>query len=417
MIANRSVLFISYNFPPHGGAGVQRSTKFIKYLPEFGWQPIVITAATDANPVQDPSLFNDVPKGIPIHRVRGFSPLRFQEKAARYGLRKLAVFLTLLLQLPDAMRFWTYKARPTVAEIIERESPDVIYTTSGPNSAHLLGLWAKKNFNIPWFADFRDPWSSNQFRLYFPSYRTLNRFIERQVLAVADRVACVSKPCLRDLQSNLGAQAEKFIVLTNGYDEDDFDVSSNPAETGPFTMTHLGSFSRLRRPDQFIQAVELLTQSQQIPPSDLRFRFIGKNARGNVPDHRPFEVFDYIPHQNLGKYRAETDAFLLILDTSSRNIGTYSGKLFEYIASDRPILGIVPPGGVAEALIQETQTGITVDGEPIAIANAIKALYDEWRHGNQGWHPNWGIIRQYTRRNLTARLAAEFESLSNAGAS
>lgn len=408
----RPVLFIAYNFPPHGSAGVQRSLKFTKYLPEFGWQPLIVTTTADASPVQDASLLTDIPSGTPVYRIPGFSITRLQSQAQKYNLDRLVVLLNLLLQVPDATCFWAHKTRKTIDKIIQREKPEAVYTTSGPYSAHLVGLWVKQRFHIPWFADFRDPWSRNLLIPYLPGYRKLNLILERRVLEAADRVACVSEPWLRDLQTNLGTQSEKFIVLTNGYDEADVQSLPKLPANDLFTITHLGSLYRNRRPDNFIQAVEMLIQGRQIQVKDIRILFIGKNTKGIAPDHPPYEAFDYIPHKDLNVVRSQTSVFLLILDTSSENVGNHSGKLFEYIATNRPILGIVPPGGVAQSLIKETCTGITVDDKPSAISEAIHILYSDWKYQNRSWQPNWNLIRQYTRRNLAARLAAEFDLLS-----
>ncbi|MDY7079290.1 MAG: glycosyltransferase family 4 protein [Chloroflexota bacterium] len=407
----KRVLFITYNFPPHGGAGVQRSLKFVKYLPKFDWQPLILTTTADASPVQDFSLLDDVPKGAPVWRVPGFSIARLQARLARHKLDKLAVALNLLLQVPDATRFWAQSTHTTISQIIQNERPQIIYTTSGPYSNHLAGMWAQRRFHIPWFADFRDPWSQNLLMPYLPGYRALNRRIERQVLAEADRVACVSEPWLDDLWKNLGEQPEKFIVLPNGYDETDIHPLPMPAKTDRFTLTHLGSFYRNRRPDALIQAVKLLVGSGRIPMSEIHVLFIGKNVRHSVPDAPPFDAQDYVAHKELHRFRGQTSAFLLILATSPDNIGNHSGKLFEYLASNRPILGIVPPGGVAEQLIKETRSGITVGGDVHAIADAIETLYRQWESGASDWNPNRDLIRQYTRRNLTARLAAEFDRL------
>jgi glycosyltransferase involved in cell wall biosynthesis len=272
-------------------------------------------------------------------------------------------------------------------------------------------MWSRRRFHIPWFADFRDPWSQNLLMPYLPGFRALNRRIERQVLAEADRVACVSKPWLDDLRKNLGGQSEKFLVLPNGYDTTEIRPLPMPAKTDRFTLTHLGSFYRNRRPDALIRAIELLVDSGRIRVSDIRVLFVGKNARNCVPDVPPFEVRGYVAHKELGRFRAQTDVFLLILAASPDNLGNHSGKLFEYLASNRPILGIVPPGGVAESLIEETRTGIAVDGDVDAIVNAIELLYNQWRAGNPNWNPQWDIIRRYSRRNLTACLAAEFDRM------
>ncbi len=408
----RPVLFIAYNFPPHGGAGVQRSLKFVKYLPEFGWKPIVITTTADAGQVQDLTLLSDIPAGIPIHRFPAFSIARLQSQAARLKLDRLVVFLNLLLQIPDAAIFWSKKIRSPLVEIVEREKPKVVYTTSGPYSAHLVGLWAKQRFQIPWFADFRDPWSHNLIIPYLPGYRTLNRYLERRVLAAADRVSCVSRPWLEEMQDNSQGRPGKFLVLPNGYDDADIKPLRFPPDHRHFTLTHLGSFYRNRHPHQFLTAIETLMESGRIPLSEIKVIFVGKNAKNFIPDHPPFEVHDYIPHKELGEIRSRTTTFILILDVCPENIGNYSGKLYEYISANRPIIGIVPPGGVAQSLITETQTGLTVENNPSAIANAVANLYSAWKHRQWDWHPDWTVIRRYTRRRLTEQLSAQFEQLS-----
>jgi len=404
------VLFIAYNFPPHGGAGVQRSLKFVKYLPEFGWQPLVVTTTADASIVQDPSLLNDVPTQTPITRVPGFSISRLQAKATQYHLGRAAVGLNIFLQLPDATRFWAHQSRSTVARLIKQEKPQLIYTTSGPYSSHLLGRWARKQFHIPWFADFRDPWSKNLLLPYPPGYRTMNRKMEHRVLAAADRVACVSNAWLMDLQANLGCCVDKFMVLTNGYDDADIRPLS-PTISTQFTLTHIGSFYRNRRPNKIITAVKQLIATNRISASKIRVLFIGKNARQHIPPTPPFETYDYVPHNELDRFRQQSNAMLLILATSPENIGNHSGKLFEYIASNRPILGIVPPSGAAQKLIEETKTGIAITDEVDMIAQAIERLYLEWEAGHSNWNPNWNEIQKYTRRNLTSQLATTFNDM------
>ncbi len=412
-MSSRSLLFVAYNFPPHGGPGVQRSLKFVKYLPEFGWQPVVISAAPEASPLQDASLAAEIPRDAAIHRLPGFSILRLLAQAKRYRLGKAVVLLNLLLQVPDPAIFWALRARATVARLIQAQRPAAIYTTSGPYSAHLVGLWARQQFGIPWLADFRDPWSRNLLIPYLPGYRALNRRIERRVLRAADAITCVSQPWLEDLQANLGERAEKFFFLPNGYDEADIQPLPAPQPGAPFTITHLGSFYRNRKPQAFLQAIDALMRGGQIPPASLRLRFIGKNPPGALPSQPPFEIYGYLPHSELGRFRAESDVFLLILGSAPENRGNYSGKIYEYLACNRPLLGIVPRGGVAEQLIAETRTGIAVSDSPAEIGAAILRLYQEWRAGNPGWNPDWQAIRQYTRRNQTARLAEILNALTS----
>ncbi|MDY6868728.1 MAG: glycosyltransferase, partial [Chloroflexota bacterium] len=309
----KKALFIAYNFPPHGGAGVQRSTKFVKYLPEFEWQPIVVTSPVDASLVLDPSLLDDVPPDTPIFRVPGFSIQKLQRQAKQVGLGKVATALNLLLQIPDASRFWAKNVFKMIGDVIHTQKPEVVYTTSVPYSSHLAGLWIKQKFGLPWFADFRDPWSKNLLTPYLPGYHRFNRYLERKVLAAADRVACVSKPWLDDLQQNLGREKGKFIILPNGYDPADIEVTPIPVNRHPFTITHLGSLYRYRRPDKFIEALQQLINSGRVVASDLRVLFIGKNIQKYVPSQPFFEVKDYVPHKELSQFRQQTHVNLLIL--------------------------------------------------------------------------------------------------------
>ncbi len=411
-MGNRQVLFITYNFPPQGGAGVQRSLKFVKYLPQFGWHPWVVTSATEVSPIIDNSLEADIPPGTPIYRVGGFGINNFIYQAGKYHLDRFAVLINLLLQIPDAQYFWSLNTHNVIQEIIKKANPELVYTTSGPYSTHLVGLWIKEKYQIPWFADFRDPWSTNLLIPYLPGYRALNRMIERRVLQTADRVACVSDPWLCDLRKNAGGSEKKFVSLPNGYDEDDVEPIPLRAPEPPFTITYLGSFYRNRKPAAFINAISNLIDSHQLPASAIRLMFIGKNSSQWVPEHPPFEVMGYIAHGELNQIRKETDIYLLLLDTSPENIGNYSGKLFEYMASNRPILGIVPENGVAQQLIQRSGTGMTVTGGDADIEKAIMQLFRAWQDGFPEWQPNWDIIQQYTRKNLTARLADEFNSIT-----
>ena len=408
----RTVLFIAYNFPPHGGAGVQRSTHFVRYLPDFGWRPLVITATEDASMVQDCSLLAKLPDEALIYRVPGFSISRLQLRARRFKLDRAVVGLNLLLQLPDPNVFWARNAFRVAEAVIEQHNPNLVYTTSGPYSSHLIGRWIREKYGIPWLADFRDPWSRNLLMPYLPGYRALNRHLERQVLDSADRVACVSEPWLGDLRQNCSDERDKFVTITNGYDENDVDALPMPSGQAKFTIGHFGTFYTNRRPDQLVAAIDKLIDSNRIEGQALRVLFVGKNAQTKVPDRPPYETHGYVPHRDLARFRQGTEVLLLILATSPENVGNYSGKIYEYIASNRPILAIVPEGGVAQQLIEDSRTGIAVNGDVEAIAGAIEQLHQQWQAGFPDWNPNWDVIRRYTRRNLTARLAAEFDKMA-----
>jgi len=407
----RNVLFIAYNFPPHGGAGVQRSLKFVKYLPDFGWQPWVITTQPSATIVSDPSQLADIPKTTPVIRVPGFSIQELMAKTRPYPIHRLVVLLNLLLQVPDPSIFWSRKAYRTVNSLIEKVNPDVIYTTSGPYSAHILGFRLKRKYGLPWLADFRDPWSKNLVIPYLPGYRRLNEILERRVLEYANKVACVSAPWLKDLIEILGKDKGKFTLIHNGFDDDDITISNTEFST-PFTITHLGSLYRDRNPECVIQAIANLINAGAISESNIHLQFIGKDVQDNFTTYSWISQIGYVPHSELEKYRSDTDLYLLILNCSQKNFGNYSGKLYEYLASNRPILAIAPSNGVAQQLIIESRTGFAADNNIHEIEMAILKVYHEWEQGYPNWSPNWDVINRYTRRNLTEQLAQEFEQLA-----
>ncbi len=412
----KTVLFIAYNFPPAGGAGVQRSLKFVKYLPQLGWNPVVITTTPDAYPVLDESLWDDVPDGVPVYRAKSYDINGLRPHFNRLKLGKVLSALNVALQLPDAAFFWARLARSVMQEAIEKYQPDLIYSSSAPASAHLLGKWGRKKFAIPWSADFRDPWSEVRLTPFYPGYRGINGRLEQKVLTTADCVITVSQPLADDLQRLSGNDQSKVLVIENGYDEDDV-TPLPPQRTDRFTITYTGTFSRLRRPDAFVTAIEHLISSGQIPLDKIRVVIAGKDTAKYIPDCPPFEQLGYLNHDALIDLRRQTDLLLLIQDPSPENWGAYSGKLFEYLGTNRPTLAVSHPNNVASQLIARAQAGLSTRHALSEITTAVLHYYHIWQTGHFAYAPKWEIIHEYSRRNLTARLADEFNRLTIAESS
>jgi glycosyltransferase involved in cell wall biosynthesis len=411
----KTVLFVAYNFPPAGGAGVQRSLKFIKYLPQFNWQPVVITTTPDAYAVCDESLWADVPAHTPIYRAKSYDINGHRSLFTRLRLGKLLTILNVALMLPDAAVFWARLARNAVRKAIKRHEPCLIYSSSGPASAHLLALWAKSEFELPWGADFRDPWSENQLIPYYPGYRAINRRMERRVLSLADCIVTVSKPLADDLSRLSGRRQPPVLVIENGYDDDEV-VPLPPRPTERFTITYTGTFSRLRRPDALVTAIDHLITDGQIPLDRICVAIAGKDTAKYIPGRPPFEQLGYLKHGELAELRLQTNLFLFVQDNVPESKGAFSGKLFEYLGANRPTLAITYPGNVGAQLVERARAGIATSYDPTEIATAILRYYRVWQSGDFGYAPDWNIIRQYTRRNLTARLASEFDRLAGIGA-
>jgi len=407
----KTALFIVYSFPPAGGPGVQRALKFVKYLPDWGWQPVVLTTTPEAYPILDPTLEADIPPGTPIYRVRSYDVRALRPAFERARLGKLVSGANVALMLPDAARFWARAARGTLRQIVQQHQPAVLFSSSLPASAHLAARWSKQTFGLPWVADFRDPWSQNPLHPYPPGYRTLNRRMEQQVLADADAITTVSPP-LVEMLGELSGRPDAVHLIENGYDEADV-VRHPPPKTQQFTITYTGDFSPLRRPDAFVQAVDLLTSSNRIPPDAWRVQFAGNNPPKYIPDRPPFRQLGYLSHQELNALRGDSDVLLLIMSDDPSARGNYSGKLFEYLACNRPVLAVARPDNVAAELIQQARAGRVVPHDPPRIADAIAAYYQAWQAGRFDHEPDWEIIHRFSRRNLTKRLADLFETLSS----
>jgi glycosyltransferase involved in cell wall biosynthesis len=412
MITRKRVLFVAHNFPPHGGSGVQRSVKFVKYLPEFGWDPVVLTSHASSGFVQDNSFAVDIPPDLPVFRVSAFSTGRLIAAAKPYKLDLFPRLLAVLMALPDGQIWWARKCRRVVSEIINQYKPDAVYTTSGPYSSHFVGLWAKQKFGLPWFADFRDPWSTNLVVPYPPFYRSINRRIERRVTSMADIVSCVSRPWMEDIAKVLGRDAQKFCVIPNGYDPDDIpEPVQHVKRHSSFRIVHMGSFSPSRRPDAFVRAVRELIQEGLVNRDHFHCLFVGEGVHLYAPSKPPFEVKDYVPHSDIARIRDEADVLLLILPPVQENRGNYSGKIYEYIASSKNVLAIVPEGGVAEDLLKATRVGVITHGHKHELKAAILDLYKAWRNDALRVSPDWTEIQKHTRKEATRLLSEKLDRL------
>ncbi len=406
----KRVLFIVYSFPPAGGPGVQRPAKFAKYLPQFDWRPIVVTVTPDAYPVLDATLMTDIPPETPIYRQKSYDVRALRPTFEKLHIVKALSGINTALQLPDAAMFWARFARATVRKIIEKHHPDILFSSSPPASAHLLAQWAHHTFGLPWVADFRDPWSENPLQPYLPGYKSLNRRMESKVLANADGITTVSPP-LVDMLQRLSGRERRVYLIENGYDDDV--ARFPPPQTGQFTITYTGEFSPLRRPDAFVQAVDRLVKTNRIPIEDWRVCFAGKNPPQYIPDRPPFQQLGYLNHQQLNDIRRDSDILLLLLSDSPAARGNYTGKLFEYLASNRPVLSVARSDNVAAQLVSRARAGRAVPHDPDQIADAIEAYYRAWKAGQFAHAPDWDVIEQFSRYNLTKRLAGIFNSLTS----
>ncbi|HOC88027.1 MAG TPA: glycosyltransferase family 4 protein [bacterium] len=436
------VLITTYYFPPAGGAGVQRTLKFVKYLREFGWEPLVLTARDADYPAFDNTLQDELPADIKIYRAPLFEPYRlyrrFTGKAAGAATdiavltrdeqsrqkmsERISEWIRSALFVPDARMTWLYPACNLGRKIIREEKIDLLFSSAPPYTTHLIGRKLKQSSGLPWVADFRDSWigwlSTPQWR---PApARALERRMEHRVLTEADRILTVSSGVQEDLLSrHPGLRDVRWHHLPNGFDAADLaGVAARPKEPG-FTLIYTGSMYGNRNPRALLRALEKLAEERCPGLQMLRIRLVGRVGEPILqeiaasPVGHLFEHIPYVTHTASLQYLLAADGALLIIDDAPANKGIVTGKIYEYIGARLRILALAPEGDAAD-LIRSHGLGWCVPPTDIAgIAQALRQMLagnppENAHRSEQAWP-------LFERREQTRQLAALFNQLMPSG--
>ncbi len=439
--SERNVLFISYAYPPTGGGGVQRSVKFVKYLPKFGWRPTVLTAANPSVPVQDQDLVLDVESSTKVLTARTWEPSyqvkqsvarssspqgRFKQRIAK-AVRRLGMHL---LQ-PDPQVLWNPQALRVASDEVRSQRFDAIYVTGPPFSSFLLGCKLKKKFDIPLVVDFRDEWMLAC--RYLENYQHAGRAVRRQfsmmtdVLRTADAVIATTQASacelLRNSQSVKGTQAISCIY--NGFDTEDFrEVNSIANEEQPrnkFRIVYTGTLWRLTDISPLVDALLHLNSSSPALASQLELIVAGRrSAEQDVQLNRlanssvDLQRLDYQSHTRSLQLVASADVLLLLLANDAGAERVVPAKLFEYLAVGKPVLSIGPAGEASELLRNIAGHDTLPVDEPEKIASWIaKWLAPKFARISRRLQPSGPALRSamepFSRLNLTGELAAILE--------
>ena len=426
----KKVLVITYYWPPSGGGGVQRWLKFTKYLPDFGWQPFILTPSNPSVLERDDSLLKDIDSRTKITKLPIWEPYSLASRIFRtqtipkQGIVKgsdatrfsMLAWLRGNLLIPDTRIFWKYSATKKALKIIEDEDIDLVLTTGPPHSLHLIGHELKRRCKIPWIADFRDPWSDwdilDQMKLTSRS-RSVHHKLERKVVLSADGVISVSNAWAKDLFKK---HWKSIKVLTNGFEASDL-VKNGSIEPEKFRMSHFGLINRLRDvPDLWTVLAELCRNDLAFK-NDLEIYLAGNveeeilNGIKSLNLHENIFIAGYIEHEKLPEHYQKTAAFVLLTNNSKNAKGHIPGKLFEYLHFQRPILSFCTTDGDVAKIIKETKSGIAIDPKNTGkLKDTILELYSNYK-GKVGFPPS-SDISKYERRNLTQKLAKYFDEIS-----
>lgn len=431
----KKVLILTYYWPPAGGAGVQRWLKFSKYLPAQGWTPVIYTSDEGEYPAIDHSLEKDVLPGTIVLRTKIWEPYSaykkltgkkssdqvaagFISEGKKPGLmQKLAIWIRGNLFIPDARKYWIKPSVAYLNEWLKKNEVDAMISTGPPHTMHLIALGIKKKNNIPWIADFRDPWTNIDFydQLMLSAYADKkHKRLEREVLSHADKVVTVSWHWAGDFRKLSGKDIE---VVTNGYDEEDFRDEAVVVKT-EFAFHHIGALNKDRNPHAFWMALEELLKELPDLKDHLKIRLAGKTDFSVFESLKKHgldvytEKIDYVPHTEIIKFVRSSPILLLPLNDTPNVLGIIPGKLFEYIASGRPIFAIGNTKGDSARIISETSTGCMVDfTQKNKMKELIKDWFEKYKSGNLAVRPN--DISGFSRKKGAEKFASLLNGLTS----
>ncbi len=434
----KRVLIISYYWPPTGGSGVQRWVKFAKYLPSEGWQPVVYTPENPEQLAVDETLAAEIPAEAEIVKTHIFEPYSLYKKFLRGSghsreavevnpvnaqnksfAQKAAMWVRGNFFRPDPRCLWIRPSVKFLKKYLEEHPVDLIVSTGPPQSMHIIGMKLARETGLPWIADFRDPWT----RIFYFKHLSMttatekwHHRMERKVLDEAARVVAVSPLVQKEFQEMTETPVE---LITNGFDECDFEGACEKAFGGPekeFTITHTGLFAADGNPTTLWEVLAEKCAADEDFFRALKIRFIGKTdvqileaikssgLEGNL------ENLGYQPHSKAIEEQRNASVLILPLRKEPEYKAVLPGKLFEYLASCRPVLGIGQPDGAMAMILGQTKTGTVLDwNDKPELARFID---DCWEKHLQGSLTVEGAdISQFTRRNLTKRMAQLFEEI------
>jgi glycosyltransferase involved in cell wall biosynthesis len=423
----RDVLFLSYFFPPMGGGAVLRALKFVKYLPAFGWRPLVVAGAARYH-LYDEQLLAEVPADTVVRRV---APRRFwgggrargdasvpapgsRRFLARAG-RRLSREFRRVLSFPDLYAPFAGPAYDEARNLIDEFDVRLIFSTAPPYTSHLVGERLARETGLPLVLDYRDAWAGNPFdRPPTPFHRWRTPRAEAAVLERAAAAVAVTAGMAETYRGRLPA-GRPVAFIPNGYDEADFDGDA-PTSPGPFTVSYTGQFYGGRMPWTFLAAAGNFVASRNLGPDDFRVRLVGPIGQALTGRAETYGVAisaeGAAGHGHAVDVMRSADANLLVIGSRPGAGATLTGKIFEYLRAGRPILALVPPDGEAAALVREFDAGRVVPPDDVAAAEAALAeLYDARPASAAAPTPPAGVER-FERRRLTGELAALYDDVA-----
>lgn len=424
----KKILIITYYWPPAGGPGVQRWLKFAKYLPEFGWKPVIYTPENPSYPLLDESLMKDVPKDLDIVKTKIWEPYQLAEKLNKSNKKfkagqfdvgknqswksKLSIWVRGNFFIPDARVFWVKPSVKFLEQYLKENQIEVVVTSGPPHSLHLIGLNLKKKLpNLKWIADFRDPWTEISYYKHLKLTKSSDqkhRQLENEVFRNADITLATSYTDAENFRKN-GANA---LCITNGFDESDSNtqtLKSSNTQT-KFTLSYIGVLEQLRNPENLWKALnDLVTENAEFAEKfTLKFagriddKILNSIEHSNLKNH--ILNLGYLSHDKAIEEMQTSEILLITNFPNDSSKGIIPGKIFEYLATGKQIISFGPKDADVSKILNETQAGKHFSYDDSGkIKEFILEKFELWKDGNLS--ENTKNIEQFSRKNLTKKLA------------
>ncbi|MCF6346762.1 MAG: glycosyltransferase family 4 protein [Flavobacteriaceae bacterium] len=418
------VLIITYYWPPAGGSGVQRWLKFVKYLQGFDIEPIIYTVDNPNYAIVDETLQNEVPNTVeilkqPIKEPNNLLSLfgsKKQKTSAGFldanpsFFGKIAQYIRANFFIPDARKYWIKPSVKYLTNYLENNKVDVIISTGPPHSLHLIGLQLKqklsRSLGIKWIADFRDPWTDIDYFYQLPlTQKSIDKHfqLEKEVVSNADCVLVVGKT----MKENYLKFNKNIEVITNGFDDNE-EVKDVELDA-KFSFVHIGMMNADRNPKTLWKVLSEILKENNAFANDFQLKLIGKCADEVLESIKNnglisnVEMIDYLSHNKVIAFQKSAQVLLLAVNNVPSAKGIITGKIFEYLQANRPILAIAPTNGDLAEIISTTNSGNIVDFEDAeTLKNTILEFYNAYKNNNLVVDSK--EIEQYHRKNLTKQL-------------
>ncbi|WP_457610983.1 glycosyltransferase family 4 protein [Lutibacter sp.] len=423
----KKALIITYYWPPAGGSGVQRWLKFVKYFRDFGIEPVVFTVKNPHYQILDKSLAKEIPKGIeilkqPIWEPNNIVSFFVKKNNETVGFLnpnpsffgKLAQYIRANYFIPDARKFWIKPSVKYLKNYLSKNEIDIIITTGPPHSTHLIGLNLKKQLDIKWIADFRDPWTEIDYFHQLPLTKKSiikHKNLERKVLNSADAVLVVGDT----MKKKYSKFNKNVITVTNGFDSE-IEDTKGLLDT-KFTITHIGLMNADRNPEILWKVLAEISTENNDFAKDFELKLIGKIAPDVSKDilvnnlGNNVHIIDYIPHDKVIEFQKKSQLLLLVVNNVPSAKAIITGKVFEYLMAKRPILAIAPINGDLAEIIKKTNSGFVIGfDDEVLLKKTILDLYSRFKQ--QNLEINSKNIEQFHRRELTKKVSKIINSIT-----